>query len=76
MICQDVSHVDILYPFVDNENVIFCRPDLSDLADVVRKASDDDDDWRRIGRRGQEVWEAWGGAWRTMFKTSFEDLVH
>lgn len=75
VICQDVSNVDILYPFVDNENVIFCRPDLSDLAGVVRKAADDEYDWRRIGRRGQEVWKAWAGAWRTMFKTSFEDLL-
>lgn len=75
VICQDLSGVEILYPFVDNTNVIFCRPDLHDVPDIVRRVQADEYDWRKIGRQGRAMWEAWGGAWQTMFKASFEDLV-
>ncbi len=75
LICQDVSDVEILYPFVDNQNVIFCRPDLHDLPTMVRKVQADEYDWRTIGRQGRTTWDAWSDAWPTMFKRSFEDLV-
>lgn len=60
---------------VDQESVIFCRPDLEDVPDIVRKVKDDQYDWRAIGRRGRAVWDRWAGAWPAMFKASFEDVV-
>ena len=33
LVCQDLSHVRTLFPFENRRNVIYCRPDLSDLVE-------------------------------------------
>jgi hypothetical protein len=35
LVCQDLGHVEMLFPFGDRENVACCRPDLSDLRSTV-----------------------------------------
>lgn len=35
LVCQDLSHVQCSFPFQNRFNVIFCRPDLSDLIDIL-----------------------------------------
>jgi hypothetical protein len=35
LVTQDLSHVRALFPFRPGENVVYCRPDLSDLVDVL-----------------------------------------
>jgi hypothetical protein len=47
LVCQDLSHVEMMFPFADRENVAFCRPDLSDLRSTVEGLVRDEDQRRR-----------------------------
>src|SRR5205814_5315295 len=35
LVCQDLSHVKTLFPFEAGRNVVYCRPDLSDLIEIL-----------------------------------------
>lgn len=59
LVCQDVRHVDMMLPLVDRENVMFCRPDLSDLRRVVEELLADDALRQRIGTAGRRSWLRW-----------------
>jgi hypothetical protein len=64
LVCQDLSHVEMMFPFDDRENVAFCRPDLSDLRATVEELLRDEDLRRRIAREGRRSYTAWAGRWR------------
>jgi hypothetical protein len=64
LVCQDLSHVEMMFPFRDRENVVFCRPDLSDLRTTVAELLRDDDLRRRIAREGRRTYMAWAARWR------------
>jgi hypothetical protein len=64
LVCQDLSHVEMMFPFRHQENVIFCRPDLSDLRSTVEGLLRDEDLWRRVGREGRRSYMAWARRWR------------
>jgi len=64
LVCQDLRHVEMMFPFRDRENVAFCRPDLSDLRPTVEELLRDEDLRRRIGREGRRSYGAWAKRWR------------
>jgi len=59
LICQDLSHVETMLPFRDRGNVIFCKPDFSDIGELLRGVEEGTIDWQRIGRQGQQDWQGW-----------------
>jgi hypothetical protein len=64
LVCQDLSHVEMMFPFRDHENVVFCRPDLSDLRSSVEELLRDQGLRRRIAREGRRSYTAWAARWR------------
>jgi hypothetical protein len=64
LVCQDLRHVETMFPFRDRENVVFCRPDLSDLRSSVEELLRDEDLRRRVGREGRRSYAAWAARWR------------
>jgi hypothetical protein len=64
LVCQDLSHVEMMLPLEHRVNAAFCRPDLSDLRSTVRGLLDDDELRRRIAREGRRNIVAWSKGWR------------
>jgi hypothetical protein len=64
LVCQDLSHVRMLYPLRDRENAIFCRPDLSDLAERVAELLADEVLRRRVAGEGRRSLRQWERRWR------------
>ncbi len=54
LVCQDLSHVEMMYPIQDGHNAVFCRPNLSNVKSVVQDLLDDDERRQRIARTGRE----------------------
>lgn len=75
LVCQDLSHVEMMFRFHDRENVAFCRPDLSDLRATVEELLRDDDLRRRIARAGRRSYTAWAGRWRDQLYDGIERHV-
>ena len=64
LICQDLSHAETMFPFEDRGNVLYCRPDLSDLRTVLAEVLGEDSLRREIGAEGRRVYRAWARDWR------------
>jgi hypothetical protein len=64
LVCQDLSHVKMMYPLDDRENVLFCRPDLGDLEDRVGELLADEGLRRRIALEGRRSFDRWARRWR------------
>ena len=64
LVCEDLSHVEMTFPFADRENVAFCRPDLSDLPSAVEELVRDEDGRRRIAQEGRRTYTTWTARWR------------
>jgi hypothetical protein len=64
LVCQDLSHVDMMFPLRHRENVVFCRHDLTDLRAVVQELLEDERLRRRIAREGRRSFAAWSSEWR------------
>jgi hypothetical protein len=64
LVCQDLSPVEMMFPFADRENAAFCRPDLSDLRSAVQELVRDEDRRRRIAQEGRRTITAWTARWR------------
>jgi hypothetical protein len=59
LVCQDLSHVETLFPFRDRENVLYCKPDFSDLPELLTAVELEAVDYEGIGRQGRRDWQAW-----------------
>jgi hypothetical protein len=64
LVCQDLSPVEMMFPFADRENAAFCRPDLSDLRSADQELVRDEDRRRRIAQEGRRTITAWTARWR------------
>ena len=64
LVCQDLSHVEMMFSLRDRENVVFCRHDLQDLRAVVCELLEDPAAQRRIAREGRRSFAAWSRRWR------------
>lgn len=72
LVCQDLSHVEMLLPLKDRRNAVFCRPDLSDLPDVVEDLLLDDQLRTGVARRGRQDILGWASDWRRQLVHGFE----
>ncbi|HEY7951626.1 MAG TPA: glycosyltransferase [Solirubrobacteraceae bacterium] len=72
LVCQDLRHAEIMFPFENRRNVLFCRPDLSDLSSIVREALLDDGLRARLGREGRRAYAAWAARWREHLSRGIE----
>jgi hypothetical protein len=64
LVCQDLRHVETMYPFRDGANVLFCRPDFADLDERLQLLSRDRALLSSVARGGHEAWSQWAGEWR------------
>jgi hypothetical protein len=69
LVCQDLSHVEMMFSFRDRENVAFCRHDLADLRTIVGELLDDEALRCRIAREGRRSFAAWSSQWRSHLET-------
>jgi hypothetical protein len=72
LVCQDLSHVDMMFPLEDRVNAAFCRPDLSDLRATVEELLRDDDLRNRIARAGRRSYLEWAPDWRAHLYNGIE----
>ena len=77
LICQDLRHAEILYPFKPGENVLFCAHDLSDLGNILKDVDlDDRRKYRRIARCGYEDWSKWARDKQSILERGFWNHIH
>ncbi len=69
LVCQDLSHVEMMFPLRPGENVVFCRHDLTDLRSRVQSLLDDEPRRRRIAREGRRSFTAWAARWQSHLET-------
>jgi hypothetical protein len=75
LVCPDLSHVDMMYPFVDGGNVVFCQPDLADLRSTVNELLNDEERRRRIAHEARRSFIAWSRRWRDHLERGIEAPV-
>ena len=57
LLCQDLDHVETMFPFQNNKNAVFCQPDFSDLIEVVKKIEEAGAAfYRAVAEKGKEDW--------------------
>ena len=64
LVCQDLSHVETMFPFRHGENVVFCRHDLTDLRPTVDRLLANESTRTRIATDGRRSFNLWGARWR------------
>lgn len=69
LVCQDLGHVEMMFSLRADENVVFCRHDLSDLRPRVQELLDDEAWRRRIAGEGRRSFAAWASEWRSHLDT-------
>jgi len=69
LVCQDLSHVEMMFSFRPDENVVFCRHDLADLRPRVQELLNDERTRSRIAVEGRRSFAAWAGQWRSHLET-------
>ena len=67
LVCQALDHVEMRFPFRDDHNVVYCRPDLSDLRDRVDELIADEARRIRLATTGQQEILAWDSRWSDLF---------
>ena len=72
LVCQDLSHVEMMLPLEHGVNAVFCRPDLSDLRSTVAELLEDHERTRQIGREGRRNIVAWARGWRDYLYSGIE----
>ena len=72
LVCQDLSHVEMMFPVHDRGNAAFCRPDLSDLRSTVEDLMADEPERVRIAREGRRSFAAWAARWRDQLNAGIE----
>ena len=76
LVCQDLSDVKMMHQFKDGENVVYCRPDLSDLRARVEELLSDDALRMRIARAGRRSYMDWARGWRDHLRKGIEAHIH
>jgi len=59
LVCQDLSHVRTLFPLENGRNVVYCRPDLSDLVELLDDIECDTGRYIEVAEQGHADWLAW-----------------
>jgi hypothetical protein len=61
LICQDLSHVETMFPFAHMKNAIFIRPDLADFETLLGAIDRGEIAADRIASEGRRAWRDWSG---------------
>jgi hypothetical protein len=72
LVCQDLSHIETLFPFENRRNVLYCRPDLDNFVGVLRECLADNDLCRGLGERARGDFALWSRRWREILFVGFE----
>lgn len=76
LVCQDLSHARTLFPFENGRNVVFCRPDLADLADILDDVEGNLGRYASIAEQGHADWREWSGRVDELLRTGFAPILH
>jgi hypothetical protein len=71
LVCQDLSHVETMFPLEDGRNVRFCKPDLSDLRAAVDELLHERETRLGIAREGRRLMIDWVSNWRAYLHQGF-----
>lgn len=75
LICQNISHVETLFPFENGKNVVFCNPDLSNLMEILDDVECNyQNKYRIIAERGEEDWKKWSQNFELVVRNGFKSL--
>lgn len=74
LVCQDISHVRTLFPFEGGKNVVYCRPDLSNLVDILEDIECNFHRYIDIAEQGHRDWIRWSGELEGIMKEGFAPL--
>ena len=61
LVCQDLNHVETMYPFSNNENAIFIQPDWSNLQQKLTELKENVGLANRVAGKGKKDWIKWAG---------------
>jgi hypothetical protein len=75
LVCPDLSYVQTMFPFHDGENVVFCRPDFSDLPSVAHDLVSNEAEYRKIATGGRAAWREWTSNWPTILESGLVEHV-
>ncbi len=59
VLCQDLSHVNTMYPLKNMQNVCFCKTDFSDIKDKVKELKNDNTLRNTLAQNGHTDWVNW-----------------
>jgi hypothetical protein len=74
LVCQDLSHVNTLYPLQPGRNVVYCRPDLSNLVEVLEDIECNYHQYRSIAEQGFEDWLIWSSQALEVLTQGFQPI--
>ena len=74
LVCQDLSHVRTLFPLVRGRNVVYCRPDLADLTDILDDIECNYRNYIDIAEHGHGDWLQWSGEFGQVLADGFAAL--
>jgi hypothetical protein len=74
LVCQDLSHVDTLFPLEPSRNVVYCRPDLSDLVEILEDIECNYHRYAPIADQGYEDWHTWCRSARDVLIAGYQPL--
>jgi len=61
LVCQDLHHVEMMFPFIDGHNAVFCKPDFSDFNEIIQDIfqKNNFEKYRQIAETGKREWTSW-----------------
>jgi hypothetical protein len=71
LVCQDLSHARTLFPFANGRNVVYCRPDLADLADILEDIEGNYRRYEPIAEQGRRDWDDWSARTQALLREAF-----
>jgi hypothetical protein len=74
LVCQDLSHVDTLFPLQAGRNVVYCRPDLEDLTDILDDLECNYRNYVQIAEHGYDDWRRWSSQLERVLQQGFAPL--
>lgn len=74
LVCQDISHAQTLFPFQNGRNVVYCRPDLSDLIEILEDIECNFPKYIEIAEQGYRDWVDWSQQAEKVLQRGFASL--
>jgi hypothetical protein len=62
LVCQDLSHVHMMFPFKDLSNVVYCKSDFSDLGTKLEWVRNHPRESDEIAEQGYRDWVSWSSS--------------